>query len=242
MKIIKYNKLKNNKYEIILENNEKIKVYEDIILKENLLWKKEIESIEELLNKNKDYEIFEISLKRISNHVESIKGMMDYLTKKGYSNKSIKETVDKLVNKGYLNDKYYAKSYINNQINLSNDGPLKIKKHLENLEINEYDYSEYLDIDNNIWYERIKKYLDKQIKINKKSLYFFKNKMLINLINLGYDREMINDCLNGITIDNYDELRKKEEEKIRKKLEGKYSSEELERKIKEKLYQKGFFN
>lgn len=242
MKIIKYNKLKNNKYEIILENNEKIKVYEDIILKENLLWKKEIESIEELLNKNKDYEIFEISLKRLSNHVESIKGMMDYLTKKGYSNKSIKETIDKLVNKGYLNDKYYAKSYINNQINLSNDGPLKIKKHLDNLEINEDDYSEYLDIDNSIWYERIKKYLDKQIKINKKSLYFFKNKMLINLINLGYDREMINDCLGGISIDNMDELRKKEEEKLRKKLERKYSSEELERKIKEKLYQKGFFN
>ena len=242
MKIIKYNKLKNNKYEIILENNEKIKVYEDIILKENLLWKKEIDNIEELLNKNKDYEIFEISLKRISNHVESIKGMMDYLTKKGYSNKSIKETVDKLVNKGYLNDKYYAKSYINNQINLSNDGPLKIKKHLENLEINEDDYSEYLDIDNSIWYDRIKKYLDKQIKINKKSLYFFKNKMLINLINLGYDREMINDCLGGISIDNMDELRKKEEEKLRKKLERKYSSEELERKIKEKLYQKGFFN
>ena len=242
MKIIKYNKLKNNKYEIILENNEKIKVYEDIILKENLLWKKEIDNIEELLNKNKNYEIFEISLKRLSNHVESIKGMMDYLTKKGYSNKSIKETVDKLVNKGYLNDKYYAKSYINNQINLSNDGPLKIKKHLDNLEINEDDYSEYLDIDNSIWYERIKKYLDKQIKINKKSLYFFKNKMLINLINLGYDREMINDCLSGISIDNYDELRKKEEEKLRKKLERKYSSEELERKIKEKLYQKGFFN
>ncbi len=242
MKIIKYNKLKNNKYEIILENNEKIKVYEDIILKENLLWKKEIDNIEELLNKNKDYEIFEISLKRLSNHVESIKGMMDYLTKKGYSNKSIKETVDKLVNKGYLNDKYYAKSYINNQINLSNDGPLKIKKHLENLEINEDDYSEYLDIDNSIWYDRIKKYLDKQIKINKKSLYFFKNKMLINLINLGYDREMINDCLGGISIDNMDELRKKEEEKLRKKLERKYSSEELERKIKEKLYQKGFFN
>ena len=242
MKIIKYNKLKNNKYEIILENNEKIKVYEDIILKENLLWKKEIDNIEELLNKNKNYEIFEISLKRLSNHVESIKGMMDYLTKKGYSNKSIKETIDKLVNKGYLNDKYYAKSYINNQINLSNDGPLKIKKHLDNLEINEDDYCEYLDIDNSIWYDRIKKYLDKQIKINKKSLYFFKNKMLINLINLGYDREMINDCLSGISIDNYDELRKKEEEKLRKKLERKYSSEELERKIKEKLYQKGFFN
>ena len=242
MKIIKYKKLKNDIYEIILENNEKIKLYEDIILKENLLWKKEIDNIDELLSKNKDYEIYDISLKRLSNHVESIKGMMDYLTKKGYSDKSIKETIDKLVNKGYLNNNYYAKSYINNQINLSNDGPLKIKKHLENLEINEDIYGEYLDINNDIWYDRIKKYLDKQIKLNKKSLYYFKNKMLINLINLGYEKEMINDCLTNLTIDNEEELKKKEEEKIRKRLERKYSNDELERKIKEKLYQKGFFN
>ena len=65
--------------------------------------------------------------------------------------------------------------------------------------------------------------------------------MLINLINLGYDREMINECLNNIKIDNQDELKKKEEEKIRKKLERKYQGDELERKIKEKLYQRGFF-
>ncbi len=242
MKIIKYNKIKNNKYEIILENNEKIKIYEDIILKENLLWKKEIDDIDKLLNKNKDYEIYDVALKRLSSHVESIKGMENYLIKKGYSNKSIKDVIDKLISKGYLNDNYYAKSYINNQINLSNDGPLKIKKHLDSLNINEDIYSEYLSFDNNLWYDRIKRYLDKNIKLNKKSLYLFKNKMLINLINLGYDREMINDILNTITIDNEDELKRKEEEKIRKKLERKYSSLELERKIKEKLYQKGFFD
>ena len=65
--------------------------------------------------------------------------------------------------------------------------------------------------------------------------------MLINLINLGYDKEMINDCLNHISIDNLDELKEKEKEKVRKKLERKYSGDELERKIKEKLFQKGFF-
>ena len=63
----------------------------------------------------------------------------------------------------------------------------------------------------------------------------------MNLINLGYDKEMINDCLNKISIDNLDELKEIEKNKIRKKLERKYSGDELERKIKEKLYQKGFF-
>ena len=65
--------------------------------------------------------------------------------------------------------------------------------------------------------------------------------MMINLINWGYEKEMINDCLNNIQLSNESSLKELEEEKIRKKLEKKYSGEELEYKIKEKLYQKGFF-
>ncbi len=239
MKIIKYKKLKNGKYEIELDNDEKIKIYEDVILKENLLWKKEINDLDELLKKNSDYEIEDIALKRLSHHVESVKGMKDFLLKKGYDNNLVNDIVNKLIDKGYLNDNYYAKCYINEHINLTNDGPLKIKKYLDDLEITDYD--EYLNIDNNIWYERIKKYLEKQQKVNKKSIYVFKNKMLVNLINLGYEREMINECLSHIYLSNQEDLRKKEEEKIRIKLARKYSGDELERKIKEKLYQRGFF-
>ncbi len=239
MKIIRYKKIKNGKYELELDNNEKIKLYEDIILKENLLWKKEIDDVNLLLKKNSDFEIEDVAIKRISHHVESIKGMENYLIKKGYDNDIVKNVIDKLVNKGYLNDDYYAKCYINEHINLTNDGPLKIRKHLDELEISDYD--EYLDINDDIWYDRIKKYLDKQQKINKKSIYVFKNKMLMNLINLGYEREMINECLSHVYLSNQSDLRNKEEEKLRIKLARKYTGDELERKIKEKLYQKGFF-
>ena len=242
MKILKYQKISSNKYELLLDNNEKIKLYEDIILKENLLWKKEISDLDNLLKINSEYEIYDIALKRISSHVESKKGMELYLNKKGYDNKSIIETINKLINMGYLNDTYYAKCYITDHINLSQDGPRKIIKHLEDMEINYHDYSKYLEYDNDFWKERINHYLEKQLKVNKKSLYIFKNKMLINLINLGYDKDLINSCLNNITIDNQDELKMKEKEKIRIKLSRKYIGDELERKIKEKLYQKGFFD
>ena len=242
MKIIKYKKVGSNKYELILDNNEKIKLYEDVILKENLLWKKEIDDLDNLLKINSEYEIYDIAIKRISSHVESKKGMYDYLNKKGYDNKNILETIDKLINMGYLNDNYYAKCYISDHLNLSVDGPKKIIKHLEDMEIDYNDYYEYLEYDDEFWKERINHYLEKQLKVNKKSLYIFKNKMLINLINLGYDKELINSCLNNITIDNQDELKEKEREKIRIKLERKYTGDELERKIKEKLYQKGFFS
>ncbi len=242
MQISKYKKLKNNIYEVTLENDEKIKLYEDVILKEELLLKKEIDDIERLTTINKEYEVLDNALKYLNHHVTSIKGMKEYLSKKKYIEEDINKTIDKLIKKGYLNDSYYAKCYINNQVDLTNDGPLKIIKHLEDNNILKDVYATYLNNYNDIWKDRIDKYINKQLKVNKKSSYFFKSKILMNLINLGYDKEMIDDSLNKISINNLDELKEIEKNKIRKKLERKYTGEELERKIKEKLYQKGFFD
>ena len=61
MKIIKYQKLNGNKYNVYLDNHEKIKLYEDVIIKEELLLKKEIDDIDKLLELNSKYEIYEIS-------------------------------------------------------------------------------------------------------------------------------------------------------------------------------------
>ena len=241
MKIIKYKKLSGNKYEVLLENNEKIKLYEDVILKEELLLKKEIDDIEEILKINSKYEIYDIAIRYLSHHVMSIRGMRQYLQRKNYNENDINKVIDQLINKGYLNDSYYAKCYITDHINLSLDGPKKLIKHLEDNDISKDIYGKYLSKYNDIWKERIDKYINKQLKTNKKSTYFFKNKMLINLVNLGYEREMINDSLNHIKIDNLVELKNIEKEKIRKKLSRKYTGDELERKIREKLFQKGFF-
>ena len=241
MKIIKYKKLKSNKYEVTLENNDTIILYEDVILKEELLLKKEIDDLDKLIKINEEYEVYEVALRYLNHHVLSIKGMEEYLKKKKYDLQIIDKTIDKLKCKGHLNDEFYAKSYITNQINLSLDGPYKIIKHLEELNITSDIYAEYLSKHNNGWKDRIEKYINKNLKTNKKSLYFFKSKMLMNLINLGYEKEMINEVLSHIHIDNLSELKEIEKEKIRKKLSRKYSGDELERKIKEKLYQKGFF-
>ena len=241
MKIIKYKKLKSNKYELTLENDEKITLYEGVILKEELLLKKEIKNIDRLIEINKEYEIYEVSLKYLNHHVMSIYGMKEYIIRKKYLKEDIDKTIDKLVEKGYLNDEYYAKCYISDHINLSNDGPYKIIKHLEINNISSNVYAKYLSKYNDIWKNRIEKYINKSLKTNKKSSYFFKNKMIINLINLGYEKEIINDCLSKVKINNLDELKEIEKEKARKKLSRKYNGEELERKIKEKLWQKGFF-
>ncbi len=179
MKIVKYNKISSNKYEITLENNLKIKLYEDVILKEELLLKKEIDDINKLLEINSKYEIYEVALKYLNHHVMSIKGMKDYLKKKKYLEEDINKTIDKLIKNNYLNDDYYAKCYINDKINLTIDGPLKIKKYLENNNINCEIINDLLSKYDNLWYDRIKKYLDKQVKLNKKSLYYFKRRIIV---------------------------------------------------------------
>ena len=123
---------------------------------------------------------------------------------------------------------------------LSNNGPLRIRRELLNLGIDEEVIDQKLGV---FTYEeeaiRIKKIVEKNIKTNKKSLYMFKMKMKNYLIDLGYNFEPISLVLDAIKFD--DEVnRKKEYEAIYKKYSKKYDGAELEYRVKQALYQKGF--
>ena len=134
----------------------------------------------------------------------------------------------------------YIKSYVHDRLYLSLDGPIKIKNDLEKLGFREEDINNELEIfDEELIKERILKYLNKQQKSNKKSLYVFKNKMLLNLVGLGYSRYDILKYLDNIKVDD-NNLKEEEREKLRKKYEKKYKGYELELIIKKKLYEKGF--
>ena len=50
--------------------------------------------------------------------------------KKDYPVEMIEKALDKLINQGYLNDRSFAKSYINNQMITTNKGPYKIRREL----------------------------------------------------------------------------------------------------------------
>ena len=79
-----------------------------------------------------------------------------------------------------------------------------------------------------------------QVKLNRnRSNIMLKRKIEKNLIDLGYHNYLINESLSKINTDDQ-ELYKKEYDKLYKKLSRKYQGKELELKIKQKLYQKGF--
>ncbi|MEG0826192.1 MAG: hypothetical protein RR404_01845, partial [Bacilli bacterium] len=74
---------------------------------------------------------------------------------------------------------------------------------------------------------------------HKYSDYIFKQKLLYELVNLGYDKNIIISILDNQSFNN-NNIIKSEYDKIYSKLSKKYQGNELIYKIKEKLYQKGF--
>lgn len=241
MKIEKIQKLKNNKYKIILENNDVINTYDDVILNNNLLFNKDISS--ELLNQINNqtiyYDCYNKVLKFIDKKLRCEKEISEYIKKINpeYENKII----EKLKQINLINDENYVKSYISDRIFLSNDGPNKIREELLKYNIDESVIEENIcKIDKSIIYEKCKKIIDKKVKSNTKySKFILNQKITSDLLNKGYELDMIREILNLYDFcDNT--IIKKEYEKLFNKLSRKYKDKELYSQIKNKLYQKGF--
>ena len=128
MKIEKYIKRSSNCYEIILDDGNKILLHEELILKYELLLKKEIEYelINILLKEQNNYIAYDKAIKYIGKKMRSSFEVKEYLKKQEVESNIITDIIQKLENQGYLNDKEYVRCYLNDRINLSNDGPNKI--------------------------------------------------------------------------------------------------------------------
>lgn len=243
MKIEKFTKLKSGQYKLNLDDNTNILLHEDLILKYELLIYREIdnEKIEQLLEENKSYIAYDLALNYLKVKMRSKKEIKDYLLKKEISEELINNAIEKLETQGYIGDLTYTKAFINDRINLSNDGPYKIKEQLIKLGINEDVILKELEVFNkDLEQSRIEKLIAKQIKTNhNKGLYLLKKKILDYLVNLGYSKEIVISLIDKVSIDE-DEIKRKEYDKLYQKLSKKYSGKELEYKLKQKMYQKGF--
>lgn len=244
MKIIKYKKLKNGKYKIILESKDEILTYENVILKNNLLIHKEIdeELYEKMLEDNKKEDAYYVLLKYISNHLRSVKECINYLEKKEYPEEIIEEAVEKLKSQGYLNDEKYIQSYINDKISFSSSGPYKIKQELVKLVEDEKLINQYINsIDPELIKEKLDKMITKQIKSNhQKTGSAIKTKIYQYLLHLGYPKEFILLSLNNHIFPSNTKNLQNEYEKLLKKYQNKYDEYKLKYVITQKLLLKGY--
>ncbi len=240
MKIEKIKK-RGYKYRITLDNGEIIDTFDEVILKNNLLFDKNIDA--NLLNKiNTDttyYDIYNKVLKMISRRLRSEHEINVYLDKVRVDNNDKVKIIENLKRIGLINDYNFARAYANDKINLSLDGPLKIANDLEAHHIDSSVISKVIDIPCEIIDERLEKIITKKAKANKKySGFVLKQKLMIYLVNLGYEKSDINRNLSHITLDN--EFMLKEMEKLYKKYSLKYSGDELCFRVRNKLYSKGY--
>lgn len=242
MEINKIKKLPSGKYKIELDGNVKVVTYDDVILKNNLLFNKNIDP--DLLNQiNIDtsyYDLYNKVIKLISKRLRSEKEISDYIDKYTSDLNDKKKIIDNLKQIGLINDRQFTKALISDRIHLSNSGPYKILKELQEHNIDDTIIEEEMElIDENLILDNLTKLINKKIKNNhKNSPYMLRQKILNDMINQGYSKEQILLILDNIDISN-DSI-EKEYQKLYKKYSNKKIGYELRTIIYQKLYQKGY--
>lgn len=237
MIIKEFKKKKNNEYELIFNNNQTIYLYDDIILKYQLLINKEITSneLKKIIKENDRLEAYYKAVKYLNIKMRSILEVKKYLSKLKYDLKIIDSTIKKLIEENYLNDLKFTESYINDQYNLTNNGPGRIKYNLIKLGIEEKNI--IIDKDFN---EKINHLISKKINTNRKlSTNALRNNIINYLISLGYPKEDFIDKLENIN-NNDASFIKKDYDRLLTKYKNKYDNVKLKLVLKDKLYQKGY--
>ena len=201
MRIEKYELTKKNIYNVYLSNGEVLELNGKVITDNELLIKKDIDNelYDKLKRDNTICMLMDTSVKYIDRRLRSINELRDYLKNKEEDTIIIEEVIDKLIDYKYLDDDRFTKAFIKDKLNFTNWGDYKIKNELKRLGVNEeVIYNNISNIDDNIYYERINKIIDKDINTNKKySGIKLKNKIYNHLLTLGYSKEKVISIINN---------------------------------------------
>ena len=200
MKIDKYEKFGKDKYRIFFNNGEVVETYDEVILKNDLLLKKDItlSEYQKIFIDTNLVQHYNASLKYISVRIRSTKEIYDYLKKKNVEEEDINTIINRLTKEKLLDDEHFCECFIKDKLNFTTMGEYKIindlKKHnIQNNIIDKYSY---------LWNEdvmlpRIEKLVDRQIKSNKnKDKYKLRNKIYYYLLNQGFSSDNIVKILN----------------------------------------------
>lgn len=238
MKITKVKKT-GKKYKLVFDDNSDITTYDDVIIENHLLFNKEVnyETLRQIELDNIYYDAYYKTINLITKKLRSLKEINIYLDKYNVDTENKNKIINHLKQIGLINDYNFAKAFINDKLYLSNDGPNKIKKNLLEHDIELSTIEELIEPKKEEFNEKLTKIISKKIKSNTKyGGYYLKQKITNELINLGYDYSDINLFYDEDLV-SYDY--EKEYDKLYKKYSKKYDGEQLDKIIKQKLYQKG---
>lgn len=243
MKILKFKKKPNGKYSVYLDDGREFVYYEEVILQYELLLKKEVDE-KDLLSihqTNLEYDVYYVALNSIKSRFKSIYELREFLRKKEYPEEMIDHAIDKLIQQRYLDDRLFAKSYINTQMITTSHGPLRIKNDLYNKKVSSSIIEEEIALfDEESQIEKMKKIIERLIRSNRtRGGLVLKQKIINDLKTQGYEYDLISRIISSYSFPQDKDLAKKEYDKLYKKYSSKYEGYELANKIREKMFQKG---
>lgn len=242
MIINKLIKLKNNKYKILTDDIE-IVTYDNVILEYDLLYKKSInkEEYENILKETSFYDVYNKTVKYILKRLRSELEIRNYLIRYDLDENDLERIISKLKDIKLINDKEYAKSYINDQVYLNKCGIKKIKEYLlsQNIDYNIIE-EELSKIDDSVFDSNLERIVLNKLKHNKKySNSEIKSKIIRDMVLQGYDKDKVVNIIESNLQDDTSIINK-EYNKIYNRLSKKYSGNELLYNIKQTLYRRGF--
>lgn len=242
MKINNIKQVSTSKYSVVIDD-QKYTLYDDVLIEFNILKAKEIDDqvFDHLIYKNNYYDAYHKIINYISFKLRTEKEIKDKLYSYKIDKEIILEILNKLKEEKLIDNQKYIISYINDQINLTLNGPKKIEYNLIKLGFKKEDFINYIDsYDESIWIKRCNKLIEKKQKESIKSSY--KNtiqKYKVYLNNMGYKESYYSSNLLNLSFDDLDAL-KRDYLKLYIKYSKKVDNTQLDYLIKQKLYAKGY--
>ncbi|WP_018923351.1 recombination regulator RecX [Salsuginibacillus kocurii] len=224
---------------------------EDVLVKHQIRKGMEITAFEVENLQQDDYKrrALNDALQTISYKMRSAYEVKQKLAAKEYPEEVIEEAVNKVKEYGYINDVEFAKAYVRTKKRTTDHGPVRIQDDLLQKGVSQAIIDEALvQFSIEEQYETINKIVQKRNgKRQKDSFKVWKKKTIDALTRKGFPLSLSNEVLHEIEEVEADHVKEQELEALKleaekrlPKLERKYTTNEVELKLKEQLYRKGY--
>ncbi|MDR0922035.1 MAG: recombination regulator RecX [Lactobacillales bacterium] len=245
--ITKLSKDKGEFYQVYLDDGQKLRVSEDVLVKYRLLKGKELD--ETTINKVKKDGVYAVGLQLAYNYLgyqlRSEWELRKFLKEKEIFGTDTDRIVEQLKQLKLLDDKIYAESYVRTMMRTSDKGPIVIRQQLKKRGVSEsiitnaltlYEEENQLAIATHVAQKLAKKYYAKSYQ---ESLQKIKQ----NLMQKGFSNQVITLAMGSIEFEKDDEAEYQALVKFGEKIWHRNARVELakrKQKVKQSLYQKGF--
>lgn len=241
-------KKKKNRLNIYLDGKYAFSISDDIYVKFRVHKGKQLseEAIATIIHEDHLHRAYVAAIQYLRYRMRTEAEIRRHLRKKEMKEAVIDRIVSRLYEEKLLDDLEFAESFVRDRMNRSTKGPLLIEKELKEKGVSESDIKTALEqFTHEKQVEQAKKWLEKEMKKKLNTSYKRKKEQLsAKLLQRGFSKEAAKEALNAVPFEKDESeeflLLKNHADKLYTKYKNKYDGFELEMKLKERLYMRGF--